>query len=280
MKDQPGNFCQTILEKEQDFRSLYIQNMGKHHYAPGEGWGPGRKEYFQICHVLQGKGEYRVDGQVYELTAGDTFLICPHIGMEVVADAHDPWECISVGFSGDDAPALMEQSVLNRSCLVLFGQAQEQIRPLLEDICRYRGAEKWERLVMMATLYRLLAELNRLAPAKETRGEAEACARLVARYIMHHYEERVTVEALAEYARVSHSSLYRYFVKCFGISPKRYLLEYRIARACELLETTDCSVQEVSNSVGFEDPFYFSRAFKELKGLSPRQYANAAKSGS
>ena len=46
-------------------------------------------------------------------------------------------------------------------------------------------------------------------------------------------------------------------------------------RACAMLTNTNCSIQEVSNSVGFEDPFYFSRAFKEIKGVSPRQYANA-----
>ena len=50
-------------------------------------------------------------------------------------------------------------------------------------------------------------------------------------------------------------------------------MEYRIDRACVLLSTTSHSVQEISNSVGFDDPFYFSRAFKEMKGVSPRQYA-------
>ncbi len=82
------------------------------------------------------------------------------------------------------------------------------------------------------------------------------------------------MEGLAAYTSVSHSSLYRRFIKRFQISPKRFLMEYRIERACALLADTNCSVQEISNSVGFEDPFYFSRAFKEVKGLSPRQYAN------
>ena len=81
------------------------------------------------------------------------------------------------------------------------------------------------------------------------------------------------MEGLAAYASVSHSSLYRRFIKRFQISPKRFLLEYRIERACAMLTSTGCSIQEISNSVGFEDPFYFSRAFKEVKGVSPRQYA-------
>ena len=104
-------------------------------------------------------------------------------------------------------------------------------------------------------------------------------ALLAAEYIVNHYETPITVEGLAAYASVSHSSLYRRFMKRFQMSPKRFLLEYRIERACALLASTGHSIQEISNSVGFEDPFYFSRAFKDVKGVSPRQYANQARSG-
>ena len=127
---------------------------------------------------------------------------------------------------------------------------------------------------MTARLCDLLAFLVRTSQ-RQGKGSAEAadCALVAAEYIINHYEEPITVEGLAAYASVSHSSLYRRFVKRFQISPKRFLLEYRIERACALLADTGCSVQEVSTSVGFEDPFYFSRAFKDVKGISPRQYA-------
>ena len=133
---------------------------------------------------------------------------------------------------------------------------------------------------MTARLYSLLAFLTRTAAARpESRQDAPDCAQMAAEYIINHYEEPITVEGLAAYAAVSHSSLYRRFVKRFQISPKRFLLEYRIERACALLSTTNCSIQEVATSVGFEDPFYFSRAFKYVKGFSPRQYAQQARSG-
>ena len=128
---------------------------------------------------------------------------------------------------------------------------------------------------MTSRLYALLAFLIRTSQRRQDQQrETMDCARLAADYIITHYEEPITVEGLAAYASVSHSSLYRRFVKRFQMSPKRFLLEYRIERACTLLATTSCSIQEISNSVGFEDPFYFSRAFKEIKGVSPRQYAN------
>jgi len=127
---------------------------------------------------------------------------------------------------------------------------------------------------MTARLYDLLAFLVRTARKRGAdKSDTSDCALVAAEYIIRHYEEPLTVEGLAAYTSVSHSSLYRRFVKRFQTSPKRFLLEYRIERACALLTETDCSVQEISTSVGFEDPFYFSRAFKDVKGLSPRQYA-------
>ena len=132
---------------------------------------------------------------------------------------------------------------------------------------------------MTARLYSLLSYLVQTTQRRKKSGEdGQDCALLAAEYIIGHYEEPLTVEGLAAYVSVSHSSLYRRFVKRFQISPKRFLLEYRIERACIMLTETECSIQEISNSVGFEDPFYFSRAFKEVKGVSPRQYAAQRKS--
>ena len=119
----------------------------------------------------------------------------------------------------------------------------------------------------------LLSYLAEHADNRVQRREGVDCAEAAADYIINHYAEPMTVEALADHLSVSHSSLYRKFVQRYQISPKRFLLEYRIDRASTLLATTNRSVQEISNSVGFDDPFYFSRAFKEMKGVSPRHYA-------
>lgn len=274
MKDRPGISCQTPLLQEQDSNPLYVHTTAVEHFTPGSGWGPGMKNHYQIRHVLRGKGVFLSGGARYDLGQGDTFLVCPHTCVEFHADEQDGWECVCVAFGGAVASRLVEKTVFGGKAPVLRGQGEE-IGQLMEELRRFTGASHWEQLELTAGLYRLLAALTRMA-GEEDRG-GEDCARLVAEYIVRHYDEPVTVEALARYAGVSHSSLYRRFVKSFGVSPKRFLLEYRIRRACEMLENTDCSVQEVSSSVGFEDPFYFSRAFKDLRGVSPRQYANAAR---
>ena len=60
------------------------------------------------------------------------------------------------------------------------------------------------------------------------------------------------------------------------MSPKEHIISIKTERACDLLKTTDLSVKEISYSLGFSDPLYFSRFFKAETGLSPTEYKTPA----
>jgi AraC family transcriptional regulator of arabinose operon len=62
------------------------------------------------------------------------------------------------------------------------------------------------------------------------------------------------------------------FKRHYGTSPMAYFSELRMQRARELLSFTKMSVKEIAAELGFDDPLYFSRAFKKVSGMSPRDY--------
>ena len=268
------------MKLERRTASLYVQNTGCQQCPPGYGWGPGVRNHFLLHHIVSGRGVYACRDKRYELAAGDTFLVYPDTAIHYCADLAQPWEYVWVGFGGLDAGGFMERTDFTPEEPVYRGRDGEELRGRIQAVYDHYGTRPWEQMEMTARLYDLLAFLVRTARRQSGEGaDASDCALLAAEYIVNHYEEPITVEGLAAYASVSHSSLYRRFVKRFQISPKRFLLEYRIERACALLTDTSCSVQEISTSVGFEDPFYFSRAFKDVKGISPRQYAIQHRNG-
>ena len=93
-------------------------------------------------------------------------------------------------------------------------------------------------------------------------------------YMKKYYPQQLTRKTLADVAKISESHFSRSFRHCMKEAPSAYLTRLRIDRAVELLLTTNVKVEKIAHEVGFEDPFYFSRRFKEKKGVAPTNYRN------
>jgi AraC family transcriptional regulator of arabinose operon len=88
--------------------------------------------------------------------------------------------------------------------------------------------------------------------------------------------EQINVSELARSVNLSRSRFAHLFRAQTGISPARYLRDFRLDRARLLLETTFLSVKEVMAAVGFNDPSHFSRDFHRVFGASPREWRKRA----
>ena len=62
------------------------------------------------------------------------------------------------------------------------------------------------------------------------------------------------------------------FTSLIGQSPEKYIIKLRIQSACELLASTDMTIQQIAKSVGYEDQQYFARLFRKYLGTSPSNY--------
>jgi AraC-like DNA-binding protein len=91
-------------------------------------------------------------------------------------------------------------------------------------------------------------------------------------YVHHHYAEQVKSETLAQIARVSETHLKRIFNRLFGMPPIEYLILTRVNAARDLLETTDRTISDIAQEVGFYDHSHFIRHFRRLRGCTPNQY--------
>lgn len=91
-------------------------------------------------------------------------------------------------------------------------------------------------------------------------------------YIENNYDHSFSIQEIADSLGLERTYLYRLFKKATGFSPQEYLLDYRIRKACELLQNTDLPIAQISRSVGYEDSLYFSRLFKQYMKSSPSSY--------
>ena len=91
-------------------------------------------------------------------------------------------------------------------------------------------------------------------------------------YIDTHYQEKITLDMLADMFLVNKYTLSRNFKEQYGTSIINYLLVTRITHAKQMLRFTDESVEEVGNACGITPLYYFSRIFKQIEGVSPLEY--------
>jgi AraC-like DNA-binding protein len=108
-------------------------------------------------------------------------------------------------------------------------------------------------------------------PSREATSIVERCLG----YIHENYADDFDVEQLAATVSVSPSYLFRLFKKKMQLTPMHYRNVVRIDKAKLLLVDRALTVDAVAERVGFEDPKYFARVFKELAGTSPSAYRQA-----
>ncbi len=113
---------------------------------------------------------------------------------------------------------------------------------------------------------------SQLAMARET--PLSASVSLAKHYIDNHFSKNINLEQLEERAHVSRFHLAHQFKEELGLSPINYLNQVRLTQAQELLLTTNYTVLQITEMVGFNSVSYFSNKFHEAVGMTPRAYRN------
>lgn len=96
----------------------------------------------------------------------------------------------------------------------------------------------------------------------------------VVKYIYENLSNKITIANLASESCMSESAFFQCFKDNFGISPLEFILKSRIEQAKRLLSDPGISITEVCYASGFNSLNYFSKVFKRLEGITPKQYKN------
>ena len=113
-----------------------------------------------------------------------------------------------------------------------------------------------------------------VSPRKDApRGKGTQFVPLIQQYLEHYYAGNITLEDLSQRFFVNKFYLLKCFKKITGTTPILYLENVRIKKAQSLLTTTNFSVMNISQQVGFANSSYFSKRFRAITGMTPTQYA-------
>ena len=207
-------------------------------------------------------GRISVDGEVLE--SGDVYLFFPNqkqvYSYEAVPDSLYMW----VHFSGTEV-----ENLLN-GCKILAGKHTcKQYRTELQSLFWLMILELDDNKSGSAELgASLLSSILLLLPrAKQSRSPFSRAVRR-----LEDLSSPVSVEELSNMYEMSNGHFIRSFKSYFGVCPLQYRRTKQIGLSKMLLADSNLSVSEIAARAGFEDPLYFSRAFRKATGFSPSDY--------
>jgi len=230
---------------------------------------------YLFLHVTTGEGKLVYDGETYLLGPGScAFIDCMKSYAHSTGE-QNLWTIQWIHFFGPTA-ALIYDTYREQGGLSVFAEsARESLSGVWRELMTLASSSDHLRdMKINQKLAELLVVIMAEAGSSEDRAvdskkyEVEE----IKAYLDEHYAEKITVENLATRFLISPSYLAHSFKAQYGISVTGYLLSVRITHAKQMLRFSEKSVAEIGYEVGIGEPTYFSRVFKQVEGISPKQF--------
>ena len=237
-------------------------------------WKVGRILHeWQIILIEKGRGIAEFKGERCKVEAGSLIVLPPGCWHRYKPDSKTGWTTYWIGFSGELADRMIGAAGFS---------SDGDVRPVRNNVPIIQ--------LFAATVSDLLANANRnpfsaaasvpmlvaaILEAPKDHATDDAATASILRAQMHiteHLSETIDFEALAQNVGLTYRSFRYLFAKESGLSPLQYQLERRLARAKNLLASSDMPVKDIAETLGFNSTWYFTHFFQKHVKCSPIGY--------
>lgn len=262
-----------------DFFDLTIYQYGHEACEPYHTFGPAVRNHYLIHCILSGKGtfinNYRNQSVTYHLHKGQTFLIEPNTIIHYSADGTDPWEYIWIEFDGLKAREYLKQAGLSQKNPIFQAKTEEgfhMISDYLKYIVEHPHMLPSRTMGYAYLFFSGLIENSATASPLPRNDIKQFYIQAAVAFIENNYMKNITIEDMAVNLNLNRSYFSKIFKKMTQKSPQEFLINYRISKACELMRSTNMTLSEISQHVGYSNQFHFTRAFKNSMNMSPSEW--------
>lgn len=279
-----GNIFFNIFPNE-NFIDLSMYQYGYEQCEPGHSFGPAARNHYLFHYVISGTGTLLANNAkeetvTYPIKSGQGFLIFPGQITTYYADSILPWEYTWIEFDGLRVKEALSLTDLSINSPVYRSHSRDLREKLQEEMLYIAHHGKESPFHLIGHLYLFfdyLTQSSKSAKLVQSSKMSDYYIKEAIHYIEQNFQNNITIEEIAALCGINRSYFGKIFRKAIGRSPQEFLMNYRMVKATELLKLTSLSIAEIGCAVGYENQLHFSRAFKTIYGVSPREWRNQHK---
>lgn len=234
---------------------------------------PISQDYFQLFYIQKGKAFIKsYDFQGY-LKSGYFIVFPPNEKFSIEPDLNDDYEQYSFSFTGF-LPRMWKENKLMLDIIAPMPVDPSLIVSDFSKLIDVAGREKDNFQVLLSSM--IVFNLSRYFQSSfdffDNDDKANSSLEKIKIYFRDNLYEQFNIEDMCDSMEMNYYQLRNYFNQETGMSPYQYLIDMKIQKAIEFLETTDFSIKEISYKLAFDSQYYFSRLFKKKTGVSPSKW--------
>lgn len=255
-------------------RDLLVTHCGWYPRARNHGRSrPDGTDAVVLIVCVAARGWYSDAHGQRAVAAGQALILPSGVPHSYGASTEDPWTIAWMHATGPLVRSF-EESLPDegRRGVVVDMHDPVKVQGLMRALMETASVDDRLPTVMRASgaaghvLSDLLADLSAGPPRRQQPVRRVLC------HLRMHLDKPVTLAELAAVAGFSTSHFSALFREATGDSVGNYIKRLRIARGCELLVTTALPIGVIAQMVGYDDPLYFSRQFRNVRGCSPSAF--------
>lgn len=287
MKSTQNDYINSVnLNAKSDFPYLVLDVRDDQSYPRNPGFQVMHwHEDLQFIYVLDGEIEVKTLDASVQVSRGSGIFINKniiHLVKKINSCHYNSFifpDYFLKFYFGSPAKSFVENIVGNDKLPVChFPIESEWCKSILYVLSKLAELENRKTEFYVYEVLCVLSELwleickNIQIPTKTTNTVIELRMQKFLQYISEHYGEDLSLDRLAASANVSKSECLHCFKASMQTTPYKYLMEYRLKEASELLKNSDEPIGSIADRVGFRQASHFGKCFKEKTGYSPRDY--------
>jgi len=272
----PKNVISSI-KKNPLIGGLYFTDIGifpnaKNHLVKRKN---GSKQYILI-YCYSGEGVISTENKTIPLKTNTFYIIPPGVAHDYFSLKQNPWSIYWIHFSGTMAPHFYNKFISDHPEKAPQLSVEERRTALFEDIIEIMGDGyttnnlEYVNLLVWQLLNSFLYESFFIR--KNRKYLDDNTIESAIEYMKKQLNSSLKMNDLAAHFKYSPSHFFTLFKKQTGYTPIHYFTYLKMQKACQYLSFTTLSIKEISFTLGFNDPLYFSRTFKKIMSVSPIQY--------